>query len=57
MEDRCFFMLKSPLYVADQNEILSCSECFRKMALDTLSQMKAKSKGLLHRFDENNNRM
>lgn len=48
------YALKGPLYVADRNEIVSCSECFRKMALDRLFQMKAKSKELLHRFDENN---
>lgn len=51
------YALKGPLYVTDQNEIVSCSECFRKMASDRSLQMKAKSKEGLHRFDENNNRM
>lgn len=47
------YALKGPLYVADHNEIVSCSACFRKMALDRLFQMKAQSKELLHRFEEN----
>lgn len=51
------YALKGPLYVADHNEIVSCSECFRKMATDRSFQFKAKSEQLLHRFDENNNRM
>ena len=51
------YALKGPLYVTDHNEIVSCSECFRKMASDRSLQMKAKSKEGLHRFDENNNRM
>lgn len=48
------YALKGPLYVADHNAIVSCSECFRKMASDRSFQTKAKSKELLHRFDENN---
>lgn len=48
------YALKGPLYVADHNEIVSCSACFQKMALDRLFQMKAQSKELLHRFEENN---
>lgn len=48
------YALKGPLYVADHNEIVSCTECFRKMASDRSFQTKAKSKELLHRFDENN---
>lgn len=48
------YALKGPLYVADHNEIASCSECFRKMASDRSFQMKAKLKELLHKFDENN---
>lgn len=48
------YALKGPLYVADHNEIAFCSKCFRKMASDRSFPMKAKSKELLHRFDENN---
>lgn len=51
------YALKGPLYVADHNEIVSCSECFRKVASDRSFQMKAKSKERQHRFDENNNTM
>ena len=46
--------LKGLLSVADHNEIVSCSECCRKMATDRSFQTKAESKQLLHRVDENN---
>lgn len=48
------YALKGPLYVADHNEIVFCSKCFRKMPSGRSFPMKAKSKKLLHKFDENN---
>ena len=45
------YALKGPLYVTDHNEIVSCSECFRKVASDRPLQMKAKSKeGLMETY-------
>lgn len=35
------YALKGPLYAADHNEIVSCPECFRKMATDRSFQLKA----------------
>lgn len=42
---------KGPLYVADSEEIVSCSECCREMAPDRSFQIKVTSKELSCRLD------